>query len=86
MQQDSPHSFLLYAVHNEPTLKPSIREYYHDKLAPASDVDLFIYGLGEQEAIEKIKQIEKCITESILEETTVKTFLKNLVYILSFIF
>ena len=47
-----------------------IRSYYHDKLAPASDVDLFIYGLTEEQAVEKIKQIETKIRDSILSETT----------------
>jgi ankyrin repeat protein len=46
------------------------RSYYHEKLAPASDVDLFIYGLNEKQAIEKIKQIEAKIRDSILGETT----------------
>lgn len=50
--------------------KRSLREYYHEHLAPASDVDLFIYGLDEEEAIEKIKQIERSIKDSILHETT----------------
>ncbi|WEW58217.1 hypothetical protein PRK78_003685 [Emydomyces testavorans] len=53
------------------TSRKAQREFYHEKIAPASDVDLFIYGLDEEQAIEKIKQIEKCITNSILEETTV---------------
>ncbi|PGH35322.1 hypothetical protein GX50_01786 [[Emmonsia] crescens] len=47
------------------------REYYHQKIAPSSDVDLFIYGLDEEQAIVKIKQIEKCIRDSILEEVSV---------------
>ncbi|OJD16461.1 hypothetical protein AJ78_03360 [Emergomyces pasteurianus Ep9510] len=47
------------------------REYYHEKIAPSSDVDLFIYGLDEKQAIDKIKQIEKCIRDSILEEVSV---------------
>ncbi|EEP76366.1 predicted protein [Uncinocarpus reesii 1704] len=47
------------------------REFYHEKIAPASDVDLFIYGLNEEQAIAKIKQIETSIRNSILEETTV---------------
>lgn len=51
----------------------SARTYYHEKLAPASDVDLFIYGLNEEQAIEKIKQIEASIRDSILEETTVSS-------------
>jgi hypothetical protein len=50
--------------------KRSMREYYHEHLAPASDVDLFLYGLNEEQALEKIKQIEKNIKDSILHETT----------------
>ncbi|KEF54464.1 uncharacterized protein A1O9_09631 [Exophiala aquamarina CBS 119918] len=50
--------------------KRALRNYYHDKLAPASDVDLFLYGLNEEGAIEKIKQIETSIRDSILAETT----------------
>lgn len=50
--------------------KRSLREYYHEHLAPASDVDLFIYGLNEEQALEKIKQIERSIKDSILHETT----------------
>ena len=50
--------------------KRSLREYYHQKLAPASDVDLFLYDLTEEQAIEKIKQIEQRIKDSILTETT----------------
>ncbi|USP80657.1 uncharacterized protein yc1106_07931 [Curvularia clavata] len=50
--------------------KRALREYYHQHLAPASDVDLFLYGLTEEEAVEKIKQIEKRIKDSILTETT----------------
>ena len=47
------------------------REYYHQKLAPSSDVDLFIWGLDETAAAEKIKEIETRIRNSILAETTV---------------
>lgn len=50
--------------------KRSLREYYHEHLAPASDVDLFIYGLNEEQALEKIKQIERNVKDSILHETT----------------
>jgi len=50
--------------------KRSLRKYYHQILAPASDVDLFLYGLTEEQAVEKIKQIEQRIRDSILEETT----------------
>lgn len=52
------------------TSKRALREYYHQKLAPASDVDLFLYGLTEGQAVEKIKQIEQRIRDSILTETT----------------
>lgn len=50
--------------------KRALREFYHEKFCPASDVDLFIYGLTEEQAIEKIKQIEERIRDSILTETT----------------
>ncbi len=50
--------------------KKSRREYYHRHLAPASDVDLFLYGLTEEQGREKIKQIERSIKDSILYETT----------------
>lgn len=50
--------------------KRSLRRYYHEMIAPASDVDLFLYDLTEEEAVEKIKQIEKSIRDSILTETT----------------
>ncbi|APA10450.1 hypothetical protein sscle_06g052200 [Sclerotinia sclerotiorum 1980 UF-70] len=50
--------------------KRAMREYYHQHLAPASDVDLFLYGLSEAEGLEKIKQIETNIKDAILHETT----------------
>lgn len=50
--------------------KRALRQYYHEVIAPASDVDLFIYGLSEEQAIEKIKSIEKKVKDSILAETT----------------
>ena len=46
-------------------------EYYHQNLAPSSDVDLFIWGLDEAAAVEKIKQIESSVRNAILEEVTV---------------
>jgi hypothetical protein len=62
--------------------KRSLREYYHEHLAPASDVDLFLYGLNEEQALEKIKQIERSIKDSILHEvTTIRT--KNAITIAS---
>ncbi|KAI0111527.1 ankyrin [Daldinia grandis] len=51
--------------------KRALREYYHQKFCPASDVDLFLYGLNEQQAIEKIKDIEARIRDAILSEVTV---------------
>jgi hypothetical protein len=51
--------------------KRSLREFYHEKFSPASDVDLFLYGLTEEQAIEKIKDIETRIRDALLTETTV---------------
>lgn len=51
--------------------KRALRQYYHEKFCPASDVDLFLYGLDEQQAIEKIKNIETWIRDAILSEVTV---------------
>lgn len=48
----------------------ALRNYYHEELAPSSDVDLFLWGLTEEQAIEKIKKIEKSVKDSILAETT----------------
>ena len=53
------------------TTKRKLREYYHEKFCPASDVDLFLYGLTHDEAIEKIKEIERAIRDAILTEVTV---------------
>ncbi|KAL2822695.1 ankyrin repeat-containing domain protein [Aspergillus cavernicola] len=54
--------------------KRGLRQFYHEQFAPASDVDLFLYGLSEEQAVEKIKQIEKCIRDSILTEiSTIRT-------------
>ncbi|KAF3900224.1 Ankyrin repeat-containing domain [Trichophyton interdigitale] len=62
--------------------KRQLRHFYHEKFAPASDVDLFIYGLNEEQTIEKIKQIEQKIKDSILYETTsIRT--KNTITIVS---
>ncbi|KAI8633475.1 ankyrin repeat protein [Xylariaceae sp. FL1651] len=51
--------------------KRALRQYYHEKFCPASDVDLFLYGLNEKQAIQKIKDIETRIRDSILSEVTV---------------
>ncbi|KAJ5138750.1 uncharacterized protein N7515_003598 [Penicillium bovifimosum] len=50
--------------------KRGLRQWYHEKFAPASDVDLFLYGLNEEQAVEKIKHIEDKIKNTILYETT----------------
>ncbi|KAJ5159781.1 uncharacterized protein N7482_006785 [Penicillium canariense] len=50
--------------------KRGLRQYYHEEFAPASDVDLFLYGLTEAQALEKIKDIEDKIRNTILYETT----------------
>ena len=47
--------------------KRAQRSYYHDINTPASDVDLFLYGLTDREAVEKIKQIERQVQDAILE-------------------
>lgn len=58
--------------------KRSLREYYHQKLAPASDIDLFIHGIEEpEEAIKKMEQIERTIKDNILWETTLVLHLYN---------
>jgi len=61
----------------------SKREYYHQKVAPASDIDLFIYGIDdEQAAIDRMIAIEKDIRDNLLSEAiTVRT--KNCVTIAS---
>ncbi|KAK3937074.1 Ankycorbin [Diplogelasinospora grovesii] len=51
--------------------KRGLREFYHEKFCPASDVDLFLYGLTEEQAIEKIKDIETRVRDALLTETTV---------------
>lgn len=53
------------------TTKRKLREYYHEKFCPASDVDLFLYGLTHEEAIEKIKRIERAVRDALLNEVTV---------------
>ncbi|KAF5656927.1 ankyrin repeat protein [Fusarium heterosporum] len=53
------------------TTKRKLREYYHEKFCPASDVDLFLYGLNHEQAIEKIKQIEQAVKDALLNEVTV---------------
>lgn len=63
--------------------KRTLREYYHEKLAPASDIDLFIYGIEDpQEAIKKMAVVEETIKNNLLwETTTIRT--RNTVTIVS---
>ncbi|CAI7645132.1 unnamed protein product [Penicillium glandicola] len=62
--------------------KRGLRKYYHEEFAPASDVDLFLYGLNEEQALEKIMHIEDKIKNTILyETTTIRT--KNTITIVS---
>ncbi|KAL4780690.1 ankyrin repeat-containing domain protein [Aspergillus varians] len=62
--------------------KRDMRRFFHEDFAPASDVDLFLYGLTEEQMIEKIKLIERCIRDSILTEvSTIRT--KNAITIVS---
>ena len=47
-----------------------LRDWYHEKLAPASDIDLFIYGIeDEEEAIKKMAHVEQTIKDNLLWET-----------------
>lgn len=50
--------------------KRNLRRYFHEIVAPASDVDIFLYDLTEAQAVEKIKQIEKNVRDALLVETT----------------
>lgn len=51
--------------------KRALREFYHEKFCPASDVDLFLYGLTEEQAIEKLSDIETRVRDALLTESTV---------------
>ena len=62
--------------------KRATRKWYHEELAPESDIDIFLYGLDEEGALEKIKGIERHVRDSILQETTtIRT--KNAITIVS---
>ncbi|KAG6190171.1 hypothetical protein E4U36_003450 [Claviceps purpurea] len=62
---------LLPVPNNFRDSKRKLREYYHERFCPASDVDLFLYGLTHEQAIEKIKQVEQAIKDALLNEVTV---------------
>lgn len=51
--------------------RKGLRTFYHEKFCPASDVDLFLYGLTEEQAIEKIRDIERRVRDALLSDTTV---------------
>ncbi|KAF3909580.1 hypothetical protein AA313_de0205684 [Arthrobotrys entomopaga] len=74
---------LLHVPDEHKRTKRSLRDWYHDKLAPSSDVDLFIYGTkDEQVAIKRMEAIEATIRDNLLwETTTIRT--KNTVTIVS---
>ncbi|KAK6349078.1 hypothetical protein TWF730_009837 [Orbilia blumenaviensis] len=63
--------------------KRNMRDWYHDKLAPSSDVDLFIYGTKDEEvAIKRMESIEATIRDNLLWETSsIRT--KNTITIIS---
>lgn len=51
--------------------KKTLRDYYHEVLAPASDIDLFIHGIEDPaEAIKKIAAIEETVKNNLIWETT----------------
>jgi len=41
------------------------REYFHEKAYPASDIDLFIYGLDEEQGKEKLTEIYQSVCDAI---------------------
>lgn len=54
--------------------KAEIREHYHDFRAPATDVNLYLYDLPDEEAVAKIKQIDKAVRGVCSSEaTTIRT-------------
>ncbi|KAJ6261350.1 hypothetical protein Dda_4020 [Drechslerella dactyloides] len=63
--------------------KRALRDYYHERLAPTSDIDLFLYGIkDEKAAIERMESIEATIRDNLLWETTsIRT--KNTITIVS---
>ncbi|EPS41484.1 hypothetical protein H072_4612 [Dactylellina haptotyla CBS 200.50] len=63
--------------------KRSLRDWYHEKIAPSSDVDLFIYGTKDEDvAIKRMESIEATIRDNLLWETTsIRT--KNTITIVS---
>ncbi|KAG9287132.1 hypothetical protein G9A89_001026 [Geosiphon pyriformis] len=58
------------------------REYYHEKAYASSDIDLFIYGLNEEDAKQKMIEIYNVISDAVPWEVTCIRA-KNCVTILS---
>ncbi|KAG9005316.1 hypothetical protein FRB93_009870 [Tulasnella sp. JGI-2019a] len=50
--------------------KRAIRKYYHSEAYPASDVDLFLYGMTPKQAEEKCKAIFAAVRDSVPWEVT----------------
>ncbi|KAG8989669.1 hypothetical protein FRB94_014122 [Tulasnella sp. JGI-2019a] len=60
--------------------KRALRKYYHGEAYPASDIDLFLYGMTPEQAEEKCKEIFAAVEDSVpWEVTSVRT--KNAVSI-----
>ncbi|CAA7269211.1 unnamed protein product [Cyclocybe aegerita] len=50
--------------------KRAIRKYYHNKAYPTSDVDLFLWGLNNEQAEAKIKTIYEAVRDSVPWDVT----------------
>ncbi|KAL1889401.1 hypothetical protein Cpir12675_005801 [Ceratocystis pirilliformis] len=53
------------------TSKKKLREYYHERFCPASDINLLLYDLTPEQALSKIAQIEQTVREAVLPKVTV---------------
>lgn len=51
--------------------KRQLHEYYHEILAPGSDINLFLYGIkDEAEAIAKLEAIETTVRDNLFWKAT----------------
>lgn len=51
--------------------KRELHEYYHEILAPGSDINLFLYGIkDEAEAIAKLEAIETTVRDNLFWKAT----------------
>lgn len=58
----------------KPSVTADLRKIYHNDRAPTSDVDLYLYGLCDEDALEKVKQIDKAVRSASLSKTiTIRT-------------